>query len=141
MRVTQNAHVNLRKIHAHYARVFCEQVRRSRIEQVTLALEFHIHRQAPFAKELAGTTATSDIIYQDLNLHITKAGLFAVKTSPFNNAGTVIIETSTRVAFDINQESDFTRILGAATIAVAVSTLVVNHSINRVATLAESKGF
>ena len=138
--MAQNAHINLRKVHAHHASIFCKQVRRTRIKQVALAFEFHIHRQAPFAKELAGATATSDVIDQNLNLHITKAGLFAVKASPFYDTGTVVIETSTSVAFNINQEPDFTRILGAATIAVAVGTLVVNNGINRVAALAKPKG-
>ena len=139
MRVTQNAYVNLRKVHAHYARVFCEQVRRTRIKQVTLAFEFHIHRQAPFAKELAGTTATSNVIDKDLNLHVAKAELFAVEASPFDYAVAAVLgagKALAGIAFDVNQESKFACVLGATPFAIAVGTLVVNGSVYGAAILA-----
>lgn len=69
MRVTQDAHVDFREVHAHHARILGEQVRRPRIEQVALVLEFHIHREAPLAKELAGAARAGDVVDEDLDFH------------------------------------------------------------------------
>ena len=70
MRMAQNTHINFRKLHTHHASVFSEQVRGSRIEQVTFVLKFYIHRQAPLAKKFAGTTTACDVVNENLDFHL-----------------------------------------------------------------------
>ena len=70
MRVAQDADVHFRKVHAHHTSIFSEQMRCSRIEQVTFVLKFYIHRQAPLAKELAGTTTACDVVNENLDFHL-----------------------------------------------------------------------
>ena len=143
MRMAQNADVHFRKVHAHHASVLGEQVRRPRVEQVAHALEFHVHREAPLAKELAGAARAGDIVNQYLNFHIAKNKLFAIEAGPFHNAVAAILgarKTLAGIALDVNQESELARVLGAAAFTVAVSALVVNRRIDGAAILAQPEG-
>jgi hypothetical protein len=57
--------------------------------------------------------------------------LFAIKACPFDNTITIAIKAFTRVFFDVDEESDFASVLGAAAIAIAIGTHIINNSVNR----------
>ena len=142
MRVAQNADVHLREVHPHHARVLRKQVRGAGIQEVTPSLELHIHGKSPLAEEFAGATIAFDVVYEDLNLHGVTI-LFAVEAGPFHDAVAAFLgsgELLASIAFDIDKEAELARVLGAASVAVAVGALVVDDGVYGAAVLAQPEG-
>ena len=141
--VAQYTDVHLREVHPHDACVLCEQVRCAGIQEVALAFEFHVHGKPPLAEELAGATSAFDIVYKDADFHgATK--LLAVKAGPFHDAVAAFLgsgESFAGIAFDVDEEAELARVLGTATVAVAVGALVVDDGFDGTAVLAQSEGF
>ena len=79
--------------------------------------------------------------HTNAELFFTSTILFAIKACPFDYTIAIAIKAFTRVFFNVDEEANFSRIFGAATFAIAISTLVVNNSVNRRTVHAESESF
>ena len=158
MGVAQYADVHLREVHPHDAGVFCKQVRRAGIQEVALAFELHVHGEPPLAEEFAGAgltrgsiraggklrarSKTFDIVYKDLDLH-GATELLAVEAGPFHDSVAAFLrpgESFARIALDVDEEAELARVLGAASVAVAVGALVVDDGVDGAAVLAQPEG-
>ena len=73
------------------------------------------------------------------NLQKNNLDLFAVQTSPLYDAVAAFLVAGkpfARIAFDVDQEPELACILGAASVAIAVGALVINHGIDGAPVLA-----